>query len=60
MMPPQYLYTVMVNGYLIEPGADLTGADLAHAELTDLYLKDAKLSGTILKGATMPDGSANN
>ena len=41
---------MMVNGYSIEPRAILTGADLTNTNL----------SGTILKGATMPDGAVNN
>ena len=62
-----------VNGYKIEPAADLTDAylrdeDLSFADLTAVNLSDADLSyanltlGTnvtdsIVTGATMPDGS---
>ncbi|MSO15893.1 MAG: hypothetical protein EXQ61_06215 [Ilumatobacteraceae bacterium] len=56
----QTLYRVMVDGYSIEPGANLAGADLSHADLTGADLTDANLSGTILKGTTMPDGAFNN
>ncbi len=37
--------------------ADLTNADLSYANLRHAKLTAAKLNGTILKGATMPDGS---
>ena len=36
-----------INGYKIEPDADLSGANMSRAILT----------GAILTGATMPDGS---
>ena len=38
MVAPASLYRVMVNGYSIEPGADLAGTDLSHADLTEMYL----------------------
>ena len=37
---------MIVNGYKIEPGADLTNADFSGADLTNADLT----------GATMPDG----
>ena len=36
---------VEVNGYTIEPGADLSGADLKEADLEDAGLAGADLSG---------------
>jgi uncharacterized protein YjbI with pentapeptide repeats len=38
-------------------GADLSNADLSYANLHKAILTGAKLEGTILTGATMPDGS---
>ena len=43
-MSPDSLIGMMVNGYSIEPGADLGGAGLSHADLNDMHLKDANLS----------------
>lgn len=40
-------------------GADLTNADLSYANLRTANLTGAKLDGTILTGATMPDGSTH-
>ena len=44
---------VEVNGYTIEPGADLSGADLSGANLTDANLSGANLSGANLSGANL-------
>jgi uncharacterized protein YjbI with pentapeptide repeats len=41
-------------------GADLSNADLSYANLQKAILVGAKLDGTILTGATMPDGSIHN
>ena len=59
-----------VNGYTIEPGADLAEADLTGANLSGADLRGANLSGAnvtgadlskaILQGATMPDGSKHD
>lgn len=38
-------------------GADFSGSDLRYADLTFVLLNETKLTGTILIGATMPDGS---
>ena len=43
---------VEVNGYKIEPGADLTGADLTGANLLSANLLSANLFAAI-----MPDGT---
>ncbi len=40
-------------------GADLSNADLSYTNLRSAILTDAKLEGTILTGATMPDGSTH-
>ena len=40
-------------------GADLSNADLSYANLNKAILTGAKLEGTILTGATMPDGSTH-
>lgn len=55
--------TTTVNGYVIEPGTDLTGANLSGANLAGLdlsgcvlvraYLGGANLSGTALAGADL-------
>ncbi len=45
-----------VNGYTIEPGADLSGADLSGADLSDADLSGADLSGADLSGADL-DGA---
>ena len=42
---------VKVNGYRIEPGANLTGADLTEANLEGAFLKGANLGGANLEGA---------
>ena len=41
---------VEVNGYTIEPGADLTGANLSDADLTGANLSEARLTGANLAG----------
>ena len=41
----------IVNGYRIEPGADLIGADLAGASLLGAHLNGANLEGADLTGA---------
>ncbi len=40
-------------------GADLSNADLSYTNLRNAILTGAKLEGTILTGATMPDGSTH-
>lgn len=40
-------------------GADLSNADLSYTNLRNAILAGAKLDGTILTGATMPDGSTH-
>jgi uncharacterized protein YjbI with pentapeptide repeats len=45
--------TVGVDGYTIEPGADLSGADLSGADLSGADLKEADLSGADLKEARL-------
>lgn len=50
-----------VDGYEIEPGANLEGADLTVANLTDANLTGTNLRGSYLgfadlTGAMMPDG----
>ena len=46
------MVVVEVNGYTIEPGAELAGAELAGAEL-----KEAKLTGAqASKDTTWPEG----
>jgi len=53
---------VEVNGYTIEPGANLEGANFAGASLTRANLEGAWLKGANLKGArasestTWPEG----
>jgi uncharacterized protein YjbI with pentapeptide repeats len=42
--------SVKVNGYKIEPGANLADADLTDADLTDADLTDADLTNANLKG----------
>ena len=39
------MVVVEVNGYTIEPGADLEGADFKGANLSEANLKGANLSG---------------
>ena len=40
-------------------GADLSNADLSYTNLRSAILTGAKLEGTVLTGATMPDGSTH-
>ena len=44
---------VEVNGYMIEPGADLSGADLSGRNLSGRNLSGADLSGADLSGADL-------
>jgi len=44
---------MLVNGYKIEPYANLYGANLSGAKLTDANLSDAKLTGANLSGANL-------
>ena len=44
----QNMHGLEVNGYLIEPGADLSGADLSATDLTDANLADADLRDAAL------------
>ncbi|MDB2455598.1 pentapeptide repeat-containing protein [Planktomarina temperata] len=43
----------IVNGYTIEPGADLSDADLSDATLTGAFLEEADLTGADLTGANL-------
>ena len=45
--------TTIVNGYIIEPGADLTGADLFGADLSDADLTGADLYKADLSAADL-------
>ena len=45
----------LTNGYLIGPGADLTGATLSSANLTNAYLTNANLANANLVGADLTD-----
>ncbi len=47
------MIVVEVNGYKIEPGADLGGANLFKANLTSADLGGVYLSGANLKGADL-------
>jgi uncharacterized protein YjbI with pentapeptide repeats len=44
---------VEVNGYTIEPGADLEGADLSGVDLREANLGGARLIEANLKGAVL-------
>jgi uncharacterized protein YjbI with pentapeptide repeats len=46
---------VEVNGYEIEPGANLTEANLLMADLTGVDLRGANLTGANLEGAWFND-----
>ena len=46
-----------VNGYKIEPAADLSNANLRYANLTDANLTDANTWGAKWRNTTMPDGT---
>ena len=39
-----------INGYIIGPGADLTGLDLTGVDLTDVDLTGVDLTGAIVDG----------
>ncbi|MDC2993670.1 pentapeptide repeat-containing protein [bacterium] len=45
--------TTIVNGYIIEPGADLSGADLSGADLSGADLSGADLTAADLTGADL-------
>ena len=45
---------IVANGYLVGPGADLTGADLAGADLTGAYLDGTILTGADVDGTVFP------
>ena len=45
------MVVVEVNGYTIEPGANLPGADLSGLDLSGANLRGANLSGAYLTGA---------
>jgi len=49
-----------VNGYKIEPGANLRAVDLTDANLSGADLRGANLAGANLAGAIMPDGSIHD
>jgi hypothetical protein len=46
----------VVNGYTIEPNANLRGANLSGANLRVAKLRGANISGANLSEATLPDG----
>jgi hypothetical protein len=48
---------MIVNGYKIEPGADLRGADLQYANLLDANLLDANLQDANLQDANLQDAN---
>ena len=59
------LIALTVNGYDIEPGADLSGADLSDANLSganlsDAYLPTANLEGAVLSNTNLTDVIAEN
>ena len=47
------MVVVEVNGYTIEPGANLSGANLSGANLSGANLSGANLSGANLEGANL-------
>jgi len=49
-----------VNGYKIEPGANLESAYLTGANLRGADPTGANLSGADLEGAIMPDGTIHD
>ncbi|MED5552029.1 MAG: pentapeptide repeat-containing protein, partial [Actinomycetota bacterium] len=49
--PARSVAGVKVNGYTIEPGANLVGANLWGADLEEANLSGANLSGANLSGA---------
>jgi len=51
---------VEVNGYTIEPGADLKRAKLRGADLKGVDLSGAILSGADLSRAIMPNGTIHD
>ena len=51
--PARSVMVVEVNGYTIEPGADLREADLADVNLKGANLEEARLNGANLKGANL-------
>ena len=48
-----------VNGYTIEPGANLTEANLLMADLTGVDLRGANLEGADLRGANLKGAGAS-
>ena len=54
------LIALTVNGYVIEPGADLSGADLSGADLSGADLSGADLSDAILNGADLSDADLSD
>ena len=44
---------MIVNGYEIKPGVDLSGADFSGANLSEANLSEANLSGANLSGANL-------
>lgn len=48
---------MQINGYTIEPGADLRGANLREANLREANLRGAKLKGANLIGANLGDAN---
>ena len=52
------MVVVEVNGYTIEPGADLAGANLGRANLSGADLSGADLSGAILLDANLSEAKA--
>ena len=53
------MVVVEVNGYTIEPGANLTGANLGDANLEGANLNGAWLEGANLNGANLNGAKAD-
>ena len=55
-LPPRWRLT---GGYLIGPGANLTGADLSYVDLSDTFLNGANLTNVNLSYATLTGSGAD-
>ena len=53
------MVVVEVNGYTIEPGANLRGVDLRKANLYEANLNGSNLGGALLSGANLTGARAN-
>ena len=58
--PPLVLGQLVINGYTIEPGANLMAADLSDANLTGSDLKDADLTRSDLRFADLSGSNLSN